>query len=70
MKNIKEVETTTTGLSTYANVKVTNRDYCQSCSKKFTHAQTVFFAWLDGTIICRECTKAHAEVEIRLFLED
>lgn len=72
MKNLKPVdvrkEVSYEYENEYANVKVTNHDYCESCRDDFKQAETVFFAWLDGTTICRECTKAHAEVELRIYL--
>ena len=57
------------GWDWHADLKLTPQSYCQSCRKKFKHLETVFFAWLDNTIICRECTKAHAEAEPRLYVK-
>lgn len=53
----------------YAEIKVTTQHTCQSCGVGFDDIQVVFYAWLDNTIICRECTKAHAEAEPRLYVK-
>lgn len=54
----------------YAEVKVTSVNCCQSCGKKFDDIELVFYAPIDNTIICGNCTHPHGEIEARLYIKD
>lgn len=54
----------------YAEIRITRIDYCQACGRDFEDAEIVFYAIIDNNIICKQCVKAHAAKEPRLYLRD
>lgn len=55
------------GLEDLELIKVTHRDYCQSCSRDFEDGEIVYYAPIDNTIICDDCIKVHSQKEVRIF---
>lgn len=55
------------GLEDLELIKVTHRDYCQSCMKDFENGEIVYYAVIDNSIVCHECSKVHSQKEVRIF---
>lgn len=55
------------GMEDLELIKVTHKDYCQSCMKDFEDGEIVYYAVIDNDIVCHECSKVHSQKEVRIF---
>ncbi|MFA4834881.1 MAG: hypothetical protein WC749_02250 [Dehalococcoidia bacterium] len=49
-------------------IKQTLIPYCQACGTTFAHLDIVYYAPLDGNIVCAECSRGKEDGEIRVFV--
>lgn len=43
--------------------------YCQSCGRDFASPELVYYAPLDGNIVCRECSEIHRDRQVRIYIK-
>lgn len=44
--------------------------YCQVCGRDFIAPELVYFAPIDGNIVCSECSGIHKDRQLRIYVEE
>lgn len=50
-------------------IKRTPVSHCQNCGRDFDSPELVYFAPLDGNIVCQECSRIHRDRQLRIYIE-
>ena len=53
-----------------ATIRRARVSYCQSCGRDFASPELVYYAPLDGNIVCRECSEIHQDRQLRIFIRE
>jgi len=48
-------------------IKRATVSYCQVCARDFKSPELVYFAPIDNTIVCEECSKVHKDRQLRIY---
>ena len=52
----------------YFSIKRTPTSYCQVCQRDFISPELVYFAPIDGNIVCSECAQVHRDRQLRIYV--
>lgn len=44
--------------------------YCQSCGRDFKSPELVYYAPMDGNIVCLECSRVHKDRQLRIYVRE
>lgn len=57
------------GLYSYVRVRITGVGSCQVCGQDFKHGQAVWYAPVDNNIVCYQCSRVHADRQVRIYAD-
>lgn len=53
-----------------ATIRRARVSYCQSCGRDFVSPEMVYYAPIDGNIVCQECSEIHQDRQVRIFIRE
>lgn len=53
-----------------ATIRRASVSYCQACGRDFKSPELVYFAPLDGNIVCSECAEIHRNRQLRIYVKE
>ena len=51
-------------------IKRTPVSHCQNCGREFKNPELVYYAPLDGNIVCSECAEIHKDRQLRIYAKE
>ena len=55
---------------TTVTIKRAAVSYCQVCARDFKSPELVYFAPIDGNIVCRKCSEVHGDRQLRIYVKE
>jgi len=53
-----------------ATIRRASVSYCQVCARDFQSPELVYYAPIDGNIVCKECSNIHKDRQLRIYVRE